>query len=78
MHPIEAWGGHQQTSIIKDSIADLQEFLPEVNSGVEGNCEVEWDSNNVVATQLEGTWVANEELSLVLSPSYSPPFSQIK
>ena len=54
-------------------------FLPEVNSGVERNCGVEWDKENVVATQLEGTWVANEELSLELSSSFSPEgFSKIK
>ena len=64
---------------LDNNIADLQEFLPdEVNSGAERNCEVEWEKNNVVATQLEGTWVIKEELSRVLSPSYSPPFSQIK
>ena len=31
-------------------------------------CVVEWDDGNVVATQLEGSWVINKELSLVLSP----------
>ena len=33
------------------------------------DCVVEWDDGNVVATQLEGSWVINKELSLVLSPS---------
>ena len=33
------------------------------------DCEVEWDSQNVVATQLEGSWAIDLELSLVLSPS---------
>ena len=32
------------------------------------DCVVEWDDENVVATQLEGSWVMNKELSLVLSP----------
>ena len=32
---------------------------------------MEWDDGNVVATQLEGSWVMNKELSLVLSPSNS-------
>ena len=32
------------------------------------DCEVEWDSENVVATQLEGSWALNKELSLVLTP----------
>ena len=32
------------------------------------DCVVEWDSENVVATQLEGSWALNKELSLVLSP----------
>ena len=32
------------------------------------DCEVEWDSENVVATQLEGSWGVNKELSLILSP----------
>ena len=32
------------------------------------DCVVEWDDGNVVATQLEGSWVMNKELSLVLSP----------
>ena len=30
-------------------------------------CVVEWDSENVVATQLEGSWALNLELSLVLN-----------
>ena len=34
----------------------------------DANCVVEWDDGNVVATQLEGSWVMNKELSLVLSP----------
>ena len=51
---------------------EMKMFLPEVNSGVERNCGVEWDKENVVATQLEGTWVVNEELSLELSPSFTP------
>ena len=57
MQPIKAWGGHLQISIGKNNIADLQEFLPEDNSEAERNCEVEWDQNNVVATQLEGTLI---------------------
>ena len=32
------------------------------------DCMVEWDSENVVATQLEGSWAINKELSLVLTP----------
>ena len=32
------------------------------------DCVVEWDSENVVATQLEGSWAFNKELSLILSP----------
>ena len=32
------------------------------------DCVVEWDSENVVATQLEGSWALNKELSLILSP----------
>ena len=32
------------------------------------DCVVEWDSENVVATQLEGSWALNKELSLVLTP----------
>ena len=32
------------------------------------DCVVEWDSENVVATQLEGSWAINRELSLVLTP----------
>ena len=34
----------------------------------DADCVVEWDDGNVVATQLEGSWVMNKELSLVLSP----------
>ena len=34
----------------------------------DADCVVEWDDGNVVATQLEGSWVMNRELSLVLSP----------
>ena len=41
-------------------------------------CVVEWDKDNVVATQLEGTWILNAELTRVLSP-YSPsPVSKMK
>ena len=58
---------------------EMKMFLPGVNSGVERNCGVEWDKENVVATQLEGTWVANEELSRELSSSFSTEgFSKIK
>ena len=32
------------------------------------DCVVEWDSENVVATQLDGSWAINRELSLVLTP----------
>ena len=39
------------------------------------DCEVEWDSQNVVATQLEGSWVLNKELSLVLSPSSAEEYA---
>ena len=35
---------------------------------VTADCVVEWDSENVVATQLEGSWGVNKELSLILSP----------
>ena len=38
------------------------------------DCEVEWDDQNVVATQLEGTWAINENLTLVLSPSQADKF----
>ena len=34
-----------------------------MNSGADRNCEVEWDRNNVVATQLEGSWALNQEVS---------------
>merc|ERR1711971_1547073 len=34
------------------------------------DCDVEWDSENVVAAQLEGSWAINKELSLVLSPNW--------
>ena len=37
------------------------------------NCEVEWDKNNVVATQLEGSWAVNKELTSVLHPIHSFP-----
>ena len=47
-------------------------------SGQTQKCVVEWDKNNVVATQLEGTWVLNKELTSVLYPSHSPRFSKIK
>ena len=39
-----------------------------LTSQAAADCEVEWDSRNVVATQLEGSWALNKELSLVLSP----------
>ena len=42
------------------------------------NCEVEWDKNNVVATQLEGSWAVNKELTSVLYPSYSHSFPRLK
>ena len=32
------------------------------------DCDVVWDSENVVATQLEGSWALNKELSLILTP----------
>ena len=34
----------------------------------DANCVVEWDDGNVVATQLEGSWAINRELSHVLTP----------
>ena len=37
------------------------------------NCEVEWDKNNVVATQLEGSWAVDKELTSVLHPIHSFP-----
>ena len=40
-----------------------------LTSQAAADCEVEWDSENVVATQLEGSWAINMELTLVLSPS---------
>ena len=33
-------------------------------------CVVEWDEENVVATQLEGSWAINRELTQVLVPWY--------
>ncbi len=43
------------------------------------DCEVEWDEHNLVATQLEGSWVPNEELSQVIYPSSGGAnFNQIK
>ena len=39
-----------------------------LTSRAAADCEVEWDSENVVATQLEGSWALNKELSLVLTP----------
>ena len=59
------------------SVEEMQKFLPEVNSGVKRECRVEWNEENVVATQLEGTWVANKELSLKLDAFY-PSLSKVK
>ena len=45
------------------------------------DCEVEWDKHNLVATQLEGSWVPNEELNQVINPSGKSglrDFNQIK
>ena len=36
----------------------------------DANCVVEWDDGNVVATQLEGSWAINRELTQVLVPWY--------
>ena len=33
-----------------------------------GECMFQEDPENVVSTQLEGSWVFNEEISLVLTP----------
>ena len=59
----------------------LQLMIPLVVSGTtsttpatpppDANCVVEWDSGNVVATQLEGSWAINREISHVLSPWWS-------
>merc|ERR1711971_663390 len=46
-----------------------------LTSQAAADCEVEWDSQNVVATQLEGSWALNKELSLVLSPSWSEEYA---
>ena len=35
---------------------------------VSSDCVVEWDSENVVATQLEGSWALNQEVSNDLYP----------
>ena len=43
------------------------------------DCEVAWDKYNVVATQLGGSWVPNEELTQVIYPSSGGAnFNQIK
>ena len=42
------------------------------------DCEVEWDKHNLVATQLAGSWVPNEELTQVISPTGRVFFKQMK
>ena len=63
--------------MIRDSLANFKDFVSGVDSSVERNCVVEWDKDNVVATQLEGTWSVNTELSLELWRE-EPKFSKIK
>ena len=46
-----------------------------LTSRAAADCVVEWDSQNVVGTQLEGSWAINMELSLVLSPSMANEFT---
>ena len=60
------------TSLLQLALPLLVSLL---TSQAAADCEVEWDSQNVVATQLEGAWVLNKELSLVLSPSWSEEYA---
>ena len=45
---------------------------------VQGKCSVEEDLENVVSSQLEGTWAPNMELSLQLAPSLVADGLQIR
>ena len=46
----------------------LQLLLAIVVFKSDAKCQVEWDDENVVATQLEGSWAINREISHVLAP----------
>ena len=54
------------TSLLQLALPLLVSML--FTSQATADCNVEWDSENVVATQLEGSWSLNEDLTLVLSP----------
>jgi len=44
----------------------------------DGKCAYQDDLNNVVSTQLEGSWGINLEISKVLSPKFAQPFDELK
>merc|ERR1719259_277535 len=44
----------------------------------DGKCAYQDDLNNVVSTQLEGSWGINLKISKVLSPKFAPPFNELK
>ena len=49
------------------SLLSLALVISSLTTPATAECVVEWDSENVVATQLEGSWALNLELSLVLN-----------
>ena len=51
-------------SLLQLALALVVSSLP---APATAECVVEWDSENVVATQLEGSWAINLELSMVLN-----------
>ena len=65
-----------QTSTLKLTLPLLVSVF---TSQATADCVVEWDSENVVATQLEGSWVPNEELTQIIYPSSGgASFNQMK
>merc|ERR1719259_1108432 len=51
---------------------------PPITAHKDGKCAYQDDQNNVVSTQLEGSWGINLEISKVLSPKFALPFDELK
>ena len=61
--------------MMSTSLLQLPLLVSLFTSQATADCDVEWDSENVVATQLEGSWSLNMDLTLTLSPDW-PMYSE--